>query len=74
MKLSMGFTNWRFDYLQEHGYHRYDASYYSNDCFHPARKMHQSMASALWDSMVPDRCAHYDKPNTFCLFAILVQL
>ena len=71
MSFSMTVANWRFDYLQENG--KFDTSYFSLDCFHPARKLHQIMASALWNNMARDRCARYDKPNASCLFAILVQ-
>jgi len=71
MTFSMTVTNWRFDYLQENG--NFDPSYFSLDCFHPNRKLHQIMASALWNNMVPDRCACYDKPNASCLFVSLLQ-
>ncbi|KAK2180582.1 hypothetical protein NP493_437g04003 [Ridgeia piscesae] len=53
---------------------KYDPSYFSVDCFHPDRKLHQIMASALWNNMACDHGAHYDNPNASCIFSILLQL
>jgi len=70
MTFSMTVTNGHFDYLQESG--NFDPSYFALDCFHPNRKLHQIMASGLWNNMVRDRCARYDNPDASCLFAILL--
>jgi len=43
------------EHLQKYG--DFDRSYFSLDCFHPGRKLHQSMAYSLWNNMVRDLCS-----------------